>query len=535
MDATRRTVTLGLTALSLLSGISPALAQEAATPAPDQPGLRLGEPRPFSFDLLIENAQKAAAQPYAAPIVRFDDILDRIDPNVYQDIRFRADQAVWANGNGPWPIQLFHPGRWFKTLVQVNVLEGGQAHEVLYERELFELGPKADFVRGLPEDLGFAGFRVMNRDRGGDWLSFLGASYFRATGRHDQYGLSARGIAIDTGLQTPEEFPAFREFWIGRSERSPQDLVIYAYLDGPALTGAYRFEVSRPGDVVMDVNVALFMRHGVQRLGIAPLTSMYWYSETNRRVATDWRPEIHDSDGLSMWTGSGERLWRPLNNPTQMVVSSFVDHDPRGFGLMQRDRTFASYEDDALFYERRPSLWIQPLNPWGDGAVQLVEIPTNDEIHDNIAAYWVPGAKTEAGQRLDLQYRLTWGDEEPGLPPIGRCVATRMGRGGPAPDPNAPEVRRFAIDFAGGTLDGLKKGDPVAPVVATSRGEIRTSYVFQLEGEKRWRAIFDLTVDGEDPVDLRLYLRLNDDALTETWLYQYHPFRYAQVPSGFGG
>ncbi|HEX2529201.1 MAG TPA: glucan biosynthesis protein [Geminicoccus sp.] len=530
MNATRRSVSLGLAALSLL-GLGE--AKQAAAQA--ESGVRFGPPEPFSFEALVTQAEAASREPYASPIIRFDDILDRIDPEVFADIRYRPEQSLWANGEGPWPIRFHHPGRWFKRPVHIHVVENGQAREILYEPWLFEFGEKAKFVTGLPEDLGFAGFRVMNKDRGSDWLSFLGASYFRASGEHDQYGISARGVGIDTGLPTPEEFPAFREFWISPSPTGPEDLTICAYLDGPAIVGAYRFQIRRPGAVLMDVEAKLFMRHAVQRLCIAPLTSMYWFSETNRHIATDWRPEIHDSDGLAIWTGAGERLWRPLINPTALTVSSFGDTDPKGFGLLQRDRAFGSYEDDSLFYERRPSLWVEPLQPWGKGTVQLVEIPTNVEIHDNIAAYWVPETRIEPGTRFDLSWRLHWQDLEPYLSQNGRCVATRIGKGGPPGAPGDRDLKLFTVDFEGPSLDPLRKGEDVQAVVATSRGEILRAFAFQIVGTKRWRAMFELSVEGAEPVDLRLYLRLGENALTETWLYQYHPFRFATGSSGFGG
>ena len=529
MNATRRSVCLGVSTLSLLglTGMQAAVAQEAAAQgARADNGLKFGAPQVFSFEQLTAQAEAMSRGPYAAPIIRFDDVLDRIDPEVFADIRFRPEQGLWANGEGPWPIRFHHPGRWFKRPVHLNLVENGQAREILYEPWLFEFGDKAKFITGLPEDLGFAGFRVMNKQGNGDWLSFLGASYFRASGEHDQFGLSARGIAIDVGLSTPEEFPAFREFWISRANEGSDDLVICALLDGPAVAGAYRFSVRRPGPVIMEVEAKLFMRHGVQRLGVAPLTSMYWFSETNRYIATDWRPEIHDSDGLAMWTGSGERLWRPLNNPKTLTVSTFADTDPKGFGLMQRDRDFRSYEDDSLFYDRRPALWIEPLQPWGKGSVQLVEIPTDVEIHDNIAAYWVPETKTEPGTKFDLSYRLYWQDQHPFPPNAARCIATRIGKGGVPGAAQNGELKRFVVDFEGPSLEGLRKGEDVQAVVATSRGDILHAFTFQLVGSKRWRAIFELSVAGEDPVDLRLFLRLGDNALTETWLYQYRPFRF---------
>ena len=251
---------------------------------------------------------------------------------------------------------------------------------------------------------------------------------------------------------------------------------------------------------------------------------MMWFGEHNRPYLTDWRPEVHDSDGLELWTGSGERIWRPLNNPPRVITSSFFDRDPRGFGFMQRDRNFDHYLD-GVRYERRPSVWIEPLDPWGAGSVQLVEIPTDDEIHDNMTAFWVPEAPATAGNAYRYRYRLHWLADHPyPAPGVGRTVATRTGRGGEPGKPRPIGVQKFVVEFAGGALDALgPDGKPIAKVTA-SRGDV--SYVFteQIPGTRRWRAQFDLTASGETPVELRLYLAREDGKpLTETWLYQHLP------------
>lgn len=510
---------LGLPGLAAMIGVAPAWAQNVS--------LELGPPEPFDHDWLRNEARRLAGSDYVAPILREPQTLDAIDYDAFQQIRFRAPAALWYGDTGPWPVQPFHAGRFFREPVDLYVVEDGQARQLIYDQRLFDFGPRAEFARSLPADLGFAGFRVMGRDGKPDWLAFLGASYFRSSGQLDQYGASARGIAIDTALPTPEEFPRFTRFWLERSARSRDALVIWALLDGPSVTGAYRIEAERSGPVVMDFEVDLFFRKDVRRLGIAPLTSMFWYSETNHQQSTDWRPEIHDSDGLSIWTGAGERLWRPLNNPRRLAVSYFVDRSPKGFGLMQRDRAFSHYEDDGVFYERRPSLWVEPLGDWGPGAVQLVEIPTDDEIHDNIVAYWVPDEPATAGSSRSLAYRLHWRADEPYAPDVGRVVATRIGRGGAPGVPRPPGIKKFVVDFEGPLLEPVQKGDPVEPVISVARGTVTHAYCLQVVGTKRWRGVFDLDVDGDEPVDLRMYLRLAGTALTETWLYQYHPFTFA--------
>jgi len=515
----RRRVLAGAASLPLVS-----LALRSATAAAD--GLDLGEAQPFSFDWLRDQAKELAAKPYEPPVIRYADVLERIDYDAYQQIRFIPGHALWAKGeDGPYPIQFFHLGRFFKAPVQLHVVNDGQAREILYSPSLFTFG-KAEFAAQLPEDIGFAGFRVMDVGSKPDWLAFLGAAYFRSSGQLDQYGLSARGVAIDTGLPTPEEFPRFTAFWFEPSAADPLAVVIYALMDGPSMAGAYRMECAKHDGVVMAIEAALYVRKDINRMGVAPLTSMFWYSETNRRQARDWRPEIHDSDGLALWTGAGERLWRPLNDPPQLQVSWFVDKDPKGFGLLQRDRNFENYEDDGVFYDRRPSVWVEPLGGWGEGAVQLVEIPTDDEISDNIVAYWLPKAPVKAGSEWNFKYRLHWLADEPYPPALGRVIATRVGRGGIPGQPRPKDKKKIVIDFAGGPLEDLKKGDPVQLIVEAGRGAIDGDYTLQVVGTRHWRAFFDIAVDGADPVDIRAFLRYNDKPLTETWLFQFIPFDY---------
>jgi glucans biosynthesis protein len=485
--------------------------------------LDLGPAQAFSFDWLREQARQLATQPYQVPATRHADILERIDYDAYRQIRFRPEASLWAK-EGPYAVQFFHQGKLFQVPVKMYVVDEGMAREIHYSPRLFTFG-KTDFATTLPDDLGFAGFRI--REAGGkerEWLAFLGASYFRSPGELDQWGLSARGIAIGTGLPTPEEFPYFISFWL-EPINNPKALLIYALLDGPSISGAYRMQAAYSGKVVMDIEAALFPRTTIARLGIAPMTSMFWYSETNHMQSKDWRPEIHDSDGLAMWTGKGERIWRPLNNPPFVQTSSFFDDNPKGFGLFQRDREFEHYLDIDSFYERRPSLWVEPLEPWGEGAIQLVEIPTHFEADDNVVAYWVPQTPVQAGSTWSFKYRLHWVADDPYPANLGRVVATRFGRGGVAglrrPPPNKS---RIVIDFAGGPLEQLDSKAPVQLVLTATSGQIEEENVTRITGTNHWRAFFDIEAESMNPVDIRAYLRLGDRALTETWLYQYIPY-----------
>ena len=487
---------------------------------------RFGPPAPFDFEQLRVRASELAAAPYQATPVRHADVLESIDFDVYQKIRYRPEMTLWSEG-AAFPVRFFHLGRYFKQPVGIYVVEEGVARQILYAPDFFDFG-STGMDEKLPDDIGFAGFKVM--DAGGvetDWLAFLGAAYFRSSGELDQYGLSARGIAIDVAMPWPEEFPRFTDFWLEPGAPGSNRIRIYTLMDGPSVAGAYRIDCINDGGVVMDVQADLFPRKDIARMGVAPITSMFWYAEHNRHLARDWRPEIHDSDGLAMWTGSGERIWRPLNNPGRVQTSSFLDQAPKGFGLLQRDRAFANYEDDGVFYDRRPSLWVEPLGDWGRGVVQLVEIPTDDEIHDNIAAYWVPEAPVKAGSDWSFSYRLHWLAKEPYLSTtVGRVQHTRLGRGGVPGQPRPDGARKFVVDFAGGPLHEMTKESGIEPVINASRGEIDGSYVLPVVGTERWRVVFDLYAEGAEPVELRCFLRADDRTLTETWLYQYIPFSY---------
>ena len=495
-----------------------------------QQSLKVGAPAPFSFESLKQRAESMAGQPYVAPPRPSPEVLDQIDYDAHGKIRFKTDLALWAEGPSEFPVTFFHLGRFFQKPVRMHVVERGQAREIIYDSDYFDM-PADSPARKLPDNSGFAGFRFQEPRKGkldwrkNDWVAFLGASYFRAIGELYQYGLSARGLAVDVAVYgKPEEFPDFTHVYFETPQPGSDTVTVYALLDGPSVTGAYRFDMKRAAAVIMDIDAAVFLRQDVSRLGIAPLTSMYWYSEKAKTTAIDWRPEIHDSDGLAMWTGAGERIWRPLNNPPRIITSAFTDENPKGFGLLQRDRNFDHYLD-GVYYDRRPSLWIEPQGGWGKGSIQLVEIPTDDEIHDNIVAMWVPAEPARAGQSIELRYRMHWSAEEPYPTPLARVVATRLGNGGQAGTTRPKGVRKFMVEFLGAPLTKLPSGVIPRPVLTASRGEFANILTEAVPNNVpgHWRTQFDLTVTGTEPVEMRCYLRSGDEVLSETWLYQYHP------------
>jgi glucans biosynthesis protein len=384
-------------------------------------------------------------------------------------------------------------------------------------------------LKALPADTEFSGLKVLSPfnqpDRLDEVVVFQGASYFRALGQKLRYGLSARGLALNTPEFGHEEFPDFTEFWIEKPVAGAKELTIYALLESPSVAGAYRFVV-RPGSAtVMQVKAAIYARAGanLSTFGVAPLTSMFWHGENSPSTDGDLRPEVHDSDGLLIERGGGEWLWRPLVNPAKERVATFTDENPRGFGLIQRDRQFESYQDLEAFYHLRPSVWVEPVGAWGRGAVRLVELPTPGETADNIVAFWQPEQLPVAGQAVQLEYRLHWFQESAGgrKPPAGYAVATRIGRS----KTQEPELTRFWIDFDGPYL-GRHPADPtVEPVVTVGEGAMLANPMVQKNPfNGTWRVAFAIKPDGSGrPVELRCYLRKKTNILTETWSYQWNP------------
>ena len=525
---TRRTVLLGAAACASVPDVLLSPPVQAA------PAVRLGAATEFSFEGLTAEAQALARRPYVPPAPPPREQLERIDYEALGKIRFDPSCALFHDGPGSYPVTFFHLGRFSPTVVRMFALSGAQgrvsAREIAYEPDCFRM-PGDSPARVLGNNAGYAGFRFQESRQGkldwrsNDWVAFLGASYFRSIGELNQYGISARGVAINTALaDQTEEFPNFTRFYFVPPADGATEVTVYAALEGPSLAGAYRFVMQRHQQVLMDIEARLFLRRDVARLGIAPVTSMYWFSETVKSRAIDWRPEVHDSDGLAIWTADGEHIWRPLNAPAHTAASAFGSRAPRGFGLLQRDRNFDHYLD-GVRYERRPSLWVEPLEDWGAGTVQLIELPTDDEIQDNVSAMWVPRQPAKGGAQFRFRYRLHWAADEPFPTNLARCVATRMGRGGQPGRPRPAGVEKFMVEFLGGPLVDIPFGVLPEAVLSASSGTF--SYVFTeavpdgVAGH--WRAQFDFAAAGPQPVEMRLYLRLGERTLSETWLYQYRP------------
>jgi glucans biosynthesis protein len=403
--------------------------------------------------------------------------------------------------------------------VQIFVVEGGKATPAAVSPDQFDFSDTG--LKQPPQKIDLAGFKLTHPlnlpDKFDEVAAFLGATYFRFVGRGQVYGASARGLAIDTGVGKPEEFPFFKAFWLVKPADGATEMSVWALLDSPGVAGAYSFTIRPGARTVLETKAVLYMRNDVQVLGIAPLTSMY-FSGKSKPTPDDYRPEIHDSDGLFLATGKGERIWRPLQNPGALGVSAFQDTNPKGFGLLQRERDFVSYQDSAANLQVRPSLLVEPLEDWGDGEVRLLEIPSQSETNDNIGAFWVSRWPAKKGERKQYLYKLSALKDEATLSPAGRAVAARS-----SAVSYAPKQRRLVVEFAGGDLPSLEPQQPIESDVSVSNAKVARTYVEPLPGTRNWRLFIDFEPDGKNPIELRAKLSLRGAPLTETWTYLYRP------------
>lgn len=524
----RRFVLGALPASFLMSttGLGGIFAQEADAQAEAQPAPEEGWE--FSFDLLTEWMRAKAAEPYEAPSTDLPGPFAELDYDAYRHIQFNVDQARWNNEESQFQVHAFHTGWLYRETVDVFEVADGRALPFGWGFEDFRYhGPLQDIVEPESEFPGVAGVRLnhpLNRPGFFDELiAFVGASYFRALGRDNFYGLSARGLAINTGLAASEEFPRFSQFYLERPQPGQRNVVINAALESQSVTGAFRFDV-RPGqETEIEVTARLFFRSDIEQLGIAPMTSMFLYAEANRSRFDDYRPQVHDSNGLGIVRDGGDRLWRALNNPMRLASSYFAETNPRGFGLFQRGRDFAEYQDAEAHYERRPSLLIEPIGDWGAGHVRLVEIPSDLEVNDNIVAFWIPEQKALAGEEREYRYLMRWGDLDPDeTSDIAHVLETRSGHGGVSGVANEPDLRKFIVDFKGGMLGRVPAGsEDLEPVVTVSGGEIETLVLKKVDGTDIWRLVMDVNVAGAQTVEFVAHVRGFGQRLTETWLYQW--------------
>jgi glucans biosynthesis protein len=513
----RFAIASALSALTMSAvGASNSAAPPPRKPAPQPPPAdKSAATYPFDFDVLLEDAKRLASKPYTPRNNALSADLDKLSPEQYHAILFDRNAAIWREEGLPFRLELLRAGFNQRTApVAVSTVEAGMAKDLIATPAMFAMGPVAQHAGGQVS-LPLSGFRLVGHINSNkvwdEFLVFQGASYFRAVAKNLLYGLSARGLAINTAEGAGEEFPAFTHFWIERPAPHAKSIVIDGLLESDSTTGAYRFTVTPGVETVMDVEFTLFARTDLRVVGIAPLTSMFLFDETNRGRLDDYRPEVHDSDGLQITSDSGEHIFRQLANPTKLQVSTFTTHPPQGFGLVQRSRDQSDFQDFDNLYERRPSAWVEPRGDWGPGGVELVEIPSGRESNDNIVAFWRPAQGLQAGHPLSLAYRLTW-LAQPALPKgMGEVVATRSGASLDG------KHRVFILDIvgAGEKTDGLRLD------LGASAGKISNVSLVSNAAMHGLRASFEVDPSNADLIELRLRVLRGDAPVSETWLYRW--------------
>ncbi len=492
-------------------------------------GADRGTSRATGFEDVVGRTKALAQKPFEAPGRDLPDVLKKMGYDEWRGIRFKPARSLWAEA--PFSVQFFHPGFLYQHPVTIHYVDRDGTHLAPFAPDLFDY-ESATLKGRLSEDHGFAGFRVhypLNTPKYADELvSFLGASYFRALGRDLAYGMSARGLAVNTAEDTGEEFPLFREFWIVRPAPGAKNLTIYALLDSDSVAGAYAFTVTPGDETRMKVDSVLFIRQHIQKLGVAPLTSMFFYGENSGfKGDTDFRPEVHDSDGFQVRASSGEWIWHPLVDPQRLLINAFGGGQPAGFGIMQRDIDFDHYQDLEARYERRPSVWVSPVGDWGQGHLELVQLPTATEYNDNIVAYWVPERALEAGDTVRYAYTLSWHSARYPRSPQGYVAATRIVK--------KSDGAMFFVDFEGGELKTVYAQKALDPDVWVSRGaRITGTQLMRNTVTGGWRLVIHARwddpgfIEGLLPnqrpaVEFRAFLKDGPRAATETWSYTYLP------------
>lgn len=488
-------------------------------------------PYNVTLDGIAATALDRAQRPFHSPRADLPAFLkaDHLDYDAYREIRFRRERALWNDGKSPYIVEFFHPGYLYEEPVHINEFVPGYVQDIRFASDFFDYGAHR-FKEMIPASTGYAGFRVLcdlNQPRQLDELgAFLGASYYRLLGKGQRYGLSARGLALDCGENgRPEEFPLFTDWWLGKPTGKDEPLHLFALLDSVSCAGAYEFHI-RPGETtVANVDAVIYFRERptirkadanrlpINDMGIAPLTSMFWFGPASEARFDDYREAVHDSDGLLMNLGAGQMYWRPLDDPPRLVHQRFASTNLQGFGLFQRNRDVAAYQDLFNRYDRTPSVWIQPVGQWGDGDVHLVELNTHYEGLDNIVAFWSPRHTPMPLHPMRFSYIEYWTSESDHPYSANRAVATRIGA-----DTGSPGRRQIAIDFAGPALAALPKdAAPQAVTRCGIDGDLIDTQVMKVPGADVWRVMLKVDRKDNDPIELDCALAYQGKLLTETW------------------
>lgn len=472
------------------------------------------------FNHVKQIAEQLSHQPFSkTPMMQVD--TGRITYDHYQHIKFRQLKTFWRDEDLPFQLEFMHPGMHYIYPIELFEWDNGSATPIKFSSKYFDYSEVKDLhIEKDEAKMSFTGFRILSKmgktdsgDMHSETLVFQGASYFRALAEDQHYGLSSRGLAINTSVEGQEEFPDYTQFWLEKPAQNAATLHFCALLDSPSTTGATRFALTPGKSTELEVETQLYPRKAITEIGVAPLTSMFFHGENSPHQYGDYRPEVHDSDGLLLQQGK-QWTWQPLSEVPFFNVESHPMTSPTGFGLMQRDRNFDHYQDLEAWYHLRPSVWVKPLEDWGEGTVQLLRLPTQSDMYDNVVAYW----KSAAGQAFThLHYRLSWRSDDPPSHITGKVVATRATNQAVDGLPGHKGRIRFIVDF--NKVPKLAEL-PKAEVKFNGKGQTKPAVVQENPYIKGWRviaAVFPETCEG--PMELTIRLTDGRNPVSETWSY----------------
>jgi glucans biosynthesis protein len=497
--------------LAVGGALAASLAPPGSAPAAAEP---LGQPVPFSTDTVVKMAVELASKPFKEPEAPpLPSVFSGLTFEQYAAIRRVPGTAIWSDQKLGFSLEPLHRGFVYTVPVGINIVENGMAQNVIYDAANFDFGPlKPPAVLG---DLGFSGLRILKSSDQGfeDVAIFQGATFYRARAHAQPFGLTARGLAIRTGDEPGEEFPLFRAFWIEKPNPAANTLTIQALLDSASVTGAVRFTLRPQETTIIDTEMTLIARAAVDKLGFAAMAGAYLFSPLDHRGPDDVRAAAYESTGLQILTGAGEWLWRPVSNRETLQISAFTDVNPRGFGLLQRSRSFDAFYDDETHWELKPSLWIEPIGDWAEGNLRLLEIPAASQTNENVIAQWRPKTGMAAATTQSIAFRQFWCWSPPSKPPLASCVSSRRGKVG--------DRQRFAVEMVGEMFADPAKAAAATADVQASPGKIVSVRLFPYKDRHSVRVVFDLDPGSENYSELRLMLRVDNQAASETWLYRW--------------
>lgn len=486
----------------------------------------------FTFETLVSMARNSARCEYKERVTPLPKSLQNLDYSQYNLMRYNIDSDLWANDDLPFRVSFFPLGTTLYSLpVEIYEIDNETLiSKVPFSPKFFQYEDQVKFIKDqMPEDAGYAGFKLRYKPKGSsypdEFAAFLGNSYFRIICDGSSYGLSNRGLAINTGVENvPEEFPAFEKFYLVKPSKGDESIIIYAFLNGRSVTGAYSFKITPGTEASVDVKSVLFLRNKVNLLCLAPITSMFWFTLGEPDNFYDYRPSVHNSEGLVLSDGKND-IYEPLTNyPFHKMINDDISCDSlRYFGLVQRDREYNRYMDPGVKYHLNPNCLIVPQNNWREGSLRLFVLPTLTEWMDNINLFWIPKTLPEPMEPINFDYKILYSLKEP-KNTLSFVKYTNLGQ-----DLINCKNTIFALSFADKDAIIEKSKDIKIDLQVPSDVIIASPpSIEKIIFNDTWRVLFTLTIHKklayeDKPFIIKCTLKDNGKSISEEWYFLWYP------------